>query len=130
MCDPRGPIKIWDPLCKRLYPSVPASIPTKKKESSVFYFDLQILNIIREAAKNGIFLVARPLRPPSSLVATKVFPEFSFRASKNGIFFSGRDTKVLGFFSASHSQNCYLRLGRSGSCDLRTDSSLSWHGVE
>ena len=35
---------------------------------------------IREAAKNGIFLVARPLRPypppPSSLVATKKTQEF------------------------------------------------------
>ena len=39
--------------------------------------------------KNGLILVARPLRPypqPSSLVATKKIPEFLFRASKNGLF--------------------------------------------
>ena len=43
---------------------------------------------VGEAAKKYFFLVARPLRSyplPSSLVATKKFPEF-FRASKNGIF--------------------------------------------
>ena len=38
------------------------------------------LSRLSEAAKNGLFLVARPLRsyipPPSSLVATKFFPEF------------------------------------------------------